>query len=251
MKFFFFSLIFLSQISVTAKVPTIAVATNFNHAMNSIVEKFERKYKKKIQVSYGSTGSLYSQITLGAPFDAFFSADTKTIDLLIKEDIGIKETKISYALGSLVFLCEKCPRPFDWREVIAKSDSKIAIANPKLAPYGQAANEVVESLRGSSSVRERFVFGSSIGQAFQFIRTGNIPFGFVAKSLVIADHMDKSKYQEISKKLYTPIEQGAVILKKTKLLKEVELFFSFLESKEVREIILNNGYLLKEIADAK
>ncbi|WP_372656077.1 molybdate ABC transporter substrate-binding protein [Halobacteriovorax sp.] len=251
MKLLSLVLILLFSLKVSADSPTIAVATNFNHAMNSIVNSFEDKYKIKIQVSYGSTGSLYAQILNGAPFDAFFSADTKTIDLILDNELGLENSPFIYAMGTLAFICNSCPKEKLWSDTLRTTSGKIAIANPKLAPYGQAAKEALGKLKKTSKIDERLVYGSNVGQAFQFVESGNIPFGLVAHSLAVAGKINKERYQIISKKLYTPIEQSAVILKRTKNLNSMKTFFNYLKSDEVSSIIKKFGYKMKESSSVK
>ena len=202
---------------------------------------FEKESSSKIRISYGATGSLYSQIVLGAPFDAFFAADKKTVELLIKENLAIEETHFIYAVGSLVFLCSKCSRPLNWSLSIRNSSSMISIANPKLAPYGRAASEVLGS-QNFKNINKRIVYGSSIGQAYQFIRTKNSSLGFVSESLVIADKINKNSFQVIPKGLYKPIFQSAVILKKGTNNLVIKRFFNFLKTNKAIEIIKSSGY---------
>jgi molybdate transport system substrate-binding protein len=239
---YFFLFLFLSINSLAAdSVPTIAVASNFNHAMDSLVNLFEKERGHKIRVSYGATGSLYSQIVRGAPFDAFFAADKRTIELLIKENIAIGSSQFIYAVGSLVFICDKCSKPLDWNRSIRDSSSMISIANPELAPYGRATSEVLETQK-IKGISKRIVYGSSVGQAYQFIRTKNMSLGFVSESLVIADKVRKDSFQIISKSLYSPILQSAAILKKGTGEPVVQKFFKFLKSSKAIEIIKSSGY---------
>lgn len=251
MKSLFLLLIFLISFKSTANNPVIAVATNFNHAMNSLVNVFESRYKIKIDISYGSTGSLYSQILNGAPFDAFFSADTKTVNLITNKGLALNSSKYIYALGSLAFICKACEGQMKWNEILDTHSGKISIANPKIAPYGYAAIESLEKVAIYSKVKDRIVYGTNVGQAFQYVESGNIPFGLVAYSLVIAGKLDQSQYQKVNNLLYSPIEQSAVILKRTKNMHAMKLFFNFLGSDEAFNLIKSYGYGVKEKSDAK
>mgnify|MGYP001034432144 CR=1 FL=1 len=242
MKIAFLLTLLLINLSATASNPIIAVATNFNHAMSSIISSFEREYNITIDVSYGSTGSLYSQILNGAPYDAFFSADSKTIDLLTEKDLVVKDSSFIYANGELSFICRKCDLSLGWKNVLTNQDGSISIANPKLAPYGLSALKALESLDEFSKIKDRIVYGTNISQAYQYVESGNIPFGLISKSLVIAGKVDTSRYQDIGEDLYPQIKQSAVILKRTKSLKTVNKFMEFMKSKKTLLLIKSHGY---------
>jgi len=237
--------IFISNLSIEAS-PLIAVASNFSHTMKEIVKLYEREHGVQLQISLGSTGSLYSQIRNGAPFDAFFSADTATVEKLSGDKLTIDSSRFTYASGKIAFICPSCKRVENWKDLARSLKGKVAIANPKLAPYGRAAKQALVKNDLFNDVASKLVYGNNIGSTYQYIRTGNSSSGFVAKSLLIADKVDTNTYQEISESDYDPIEQECIILKRSKFKNEMKHFFIFLKSKKVKDMIKTFGYKVSE-----
>lgn len=235
------------NLAAAANSPTIAVASNFSHTMNEVVKLFKETNGHSINISYGPSGGLYSQVINGAPFDAFFSADSLSIEKLDEKGLVVSSSKFIYAIGSLVYLCKKCNHNIEWSKLLNSSKEKVAIANPDTAPYGRASVESLNSLSIFNQVKPRIVYGNNIVQTFQFILSNNIPSGIVAKSLVMASKIDNDKYQELSKSLHSPITQEAAILKRSGHKDTLKKFFNFFKSSKVKEVILRNGYKVEKL----
>jgi molybdate transport system substrate-binding protein len=220
-----------------------AVAANFTAAIKKLGPLYEKKTGNKLLASFGATGQLYAQINNGAPFDVFLSADTETPQKLISANIAVADSYFIYARGQLV-LWSGTPDYVDDQGAILKSDKfgKIAIANAKTAPYGQAAIETLTAMQLLDRLQPKFVVGENIAQTQQFIDSGNVPLGFIAlaqvKSLAPAE---RGSYWVVPATLHKPIEQGAVLLKSNNA-KAAETFLTFLKSDEAIAIIHDLGY---------
>ena len=225
----------------------VAVASNFYSTIKVIAEHFELKtasssgQQHKVILIPGSSGKHYAQIINGAPFDIFFSADTERARLLEQEGRVDSGTRFTYALGKLV-LWSPIDNYVDLQgKVLNKKDFRyLAIANPKLAPYGKSAEEVLKSLKIWSNLKGRLVRGENIAQTFQFVSSGNAKLGFVAHSQIRSpDHTTGGSFWEVPQSIYRPIEQQAVLLKDSALARE---FLSFVKSDESLSIIYESGY---------
>ncbi len=236
------STIFAGQIN-------IAVAANVSYAIDELIKEFNKTNPNtKVQVTLGSSGKFVAQIQNGAPFEIFMSADMKFPQTLFDENIAITKPEV-YAQGTIAILSSK---ELDLKKGIDlikdNSISKIAIANPKIAPYGTATVEAIKNAKISDDIEKKFVFAESISQAVSYSITA-ADIGFVAKSSLYDEKM--SLYKEnihwisIDSKLYTPIDQGIVILKNAKENKEVKAFYDFILSKEAKKIFENYGYITK------
>ena len=248
MKKIILTLAILSS-SIFAGTINIAVAANVSYAINELISEFNKTNPDtKIEVVLGSSGKFTTQIQNGAPFDIFLSADMKFPETLEKENLTSTKPVI-YAQGSLAMLSIK---PLDFSKGIAlvtnKSIEKIAIANPKTAPYGTAAIEALKNANLLEKIENKFVYAESISQAVTYAITA-ADVGFIAKSSLYDEKM--SKYKEninwisIDPKLYTPIDQGIVVLKRAQNNKEAHAFYNFILSKEAKDIFLKFGYLVK------
>ena len=235
--------------TVFAGTINVAVAANVSYAINELISEFNKTNPDtKIEVVLGSSGKFTTQIQNGAPFDIFMSADMKFPETLEKENLTTTKPVI-YAQGSLAMLSAK---PLDFSKSIAlvanKSIEKIAIANPKTAPYGTASIEALKNANLLEKIENKFVYAESISQAVTYAITA-ADVGFIAKSSLYDEKM--SKYKEninwisIDPKLYTPIDQGIVVLKRAKNNKEAHAFYNFILSKEAKDIFLKFGYLVK------
>lgn len=219
----------------------IAVAANFATSMRDIAKEYEKKSAHKVKLSSGSSGKLYAQIKHGAPFDLFFAADTLRPQLLEQQGIAVAGSRFTYAIGQLILWSPQVGF-VDARGEVLKGDGfhHLAIANPKLAPYGDAASAVLQHLGIWNTLRGRMVRGENIAQTFQFVQSGNAELGFVALSqLTKADGLIAGSYWLIPEKLYTPIEQQAVILSNKPAATE---FMAFIQSREMRSLIQSHGY---------
>jgi molybdate transport system substrate-binding protein len=237
-------LVSLSLLSLHASSITIAVAANVSYAIKPLVQAFENEHKEiKVKTVLGSSGKLTAQIMHSAPYTLFMSADLAYPQKLYAKGFAQKPPVI-YAKGKLVLLSKK-PRNFSkgLDLLLEKKIKKIAVANPKTAPYGRATQEALKSVGLYEKLHSKFIYGESIGQTFIYtMRATDI--GIVAKSLLSSPklaYFQKGKnYIDIDTKLYTPISQGVVVLKKAD--KNTKLFYNFLFSKEAKEIFEHYGY---------
>jgi len=225
----------------------VAVASNFYSTIKVIAEQFELKttnssgQQHKVILIPGSSGKHYAQIINGAPFDIFFSADTERARLLEQSERAESGTRFTYALGKLI-LWSPMDNYVDLKgEVLKSKDFRyLAIANPKLAPYGKAAEEVLKSLNIWTDLGGRIVRGENIAQTFQFVSSGNAKLGFVAHSQIKSSDLSISgSFWEVPQSIYRPIEQQAVLLRDSSLARE---FLSFVKSDESLSIIYESGY---------
>lgn len=231
----------LTAASATAAEVRVAVAANFTSTMKTLAAKFEAKTGNKVVVSFGSTGKLYTQIVNGAPYDIFLSADTARPQLLVQSGAAVAGSEFTYALGKLVLWSAK-PGVVDTEGTILNDGDfeHIAIANPKTAPYGAAAMEVMNGLGVYDTIKDRIVEGDNIAQTFQFVATGNAQIGFVALSQVQA--VNKGSWWEVPQGYYTPIRQDAVLLKSAAHNATAKQLMAFLRSGAAQAIIANSGY---------
>ncbi|CAL63540.1 Molybdate-binding periplasmic protein precursor [Herminiimonas arsenicoxydans] len=230
--------------SAFAEEVQVAVAANFTAPMKAIAADFEKATGHKTVLSFGSTGKFYSQITNGAPFEVFLAADDETPIKLEKENGIVAGSRFTYAIGKLVLWSAK-PDFVDAKGEILKKGSfdHIALANPKLAPYGAAAVETMNKLGVQEKLQPKFVQGDSIGQAFSFVSTGNAELGFVALSQVYEGGKIKSGSAWIVPgNLHNAIRQDAVILSKGKDNKAASALIEYLKSEPAKAVIRSFGY---------
>ena len=242
-----FLLIFigLSFTQIGADEIKVAVASNFYPAMKEIALQYELKQSQssenhKIILISGSSGKHYAQIMNGAPFDIFFSADKVRPILLEKKGISESESRFTYALGRLV-LWSSLDGFVEKDERLYNNDLRfLAIANPKIAPYGVAAREALISINLWEDLQSKLVRGENIAQTFQFVNSGNAKLGFISYSqLMNPNYPLVGSFWEVPQSLYKPIEQQVVLLKESSLAKD---FLSFIESDESLNIISKYGY---------
>jgi molybdate transport system substrate-binding protein len=222
----------------------VAVAANFTAPMKAIAAAFEKATGHKAVLSFGSTGKFYAQIKNGAPFDVFLAADDETPAKLEKENGIVGGSRFTYAIGKLVLWSPK-PAYVDSRgEVLKKANfAHLAIASPKLAPYGAAAVETLNKLGLYDALQAKLVTGESIAQTFSFVSTGNAELGFVALSQVYENGQIKSGSGWIvPADLHSPIRQDAVILMHGKDNKAAEALAAYLKSEPAKAVIRSFGY---------
>jgi molybdate transport system substrate-binding protein len=221
----------------------IAVAANFTDASREIATLFAKATGHTPKISYGSTGKLYSQIEHGAPFELFLAADTKRPIKAEREGLAVAASRFVYAKGKLVLWSIK-PDLFESGEHYLKHANfeHLALANPKTAPYGLAAEQVMQHLGVLKQLTPKLVKGDSIAQTFQFSATGNANAGFIAMAQIKAWQGDKGTLWEIPADYYAPIEQAAILLKKGEDNPAAIAYLEFLKSDEVREVIERYGY---------
>jgi len=219
----------------------IAVASNFADAITELAERFTAETGHEVALSFGSTGKHYAQITNGAPYDAFFAADVRRPELLEQEGRAVPGSRFTYAVGRLVLWSPKGGLVDGEGEVLKSAEIRhLAIANPELAPYGEAARQVLVARDLWDSLEGRLVRGENIGQTYQFVVTGNAELGFVAGSQVKSPgHPAGGSQWDVPQELHAPIEQQAVLLRDTE---PARAFLEFVRSKASRELIHEYGY---------
>jgi molybdate transport system substrate-binding protein len=219
----------------------VAVAANFTDAAKELAGAFKTKTGHDAVLSFGSSGQFMAQITQDAPFEIFLSADDKRPKKLVAQDLGVVGSEFTYAIGKLV-LWSKQPGLVKGEETLKDAKfSKLSICNPVAAPYGAAAVETMKSLKLYDALRPKFVEGANVSQAYQFVETGNAEVGFVALSQ-LAGKNEGSRWV-VPQELYTPIVQGAVLLKKGEKNAAATAFLQFLKGPEARAIIEKYGYV--------
>ena len=230
--------------TASADEAQIAVAANFTAPMKAIIQQFEADTDHTVKASYGSTGKLYAQIKNGAPFEALLAADQKRPTLLEEEGVGVPGTRFTYAVGALVLWSAKPGVAEDGEELLKTGDfNKLAIANPKLAPYGAAAMETMDALGVKAALEPKLVMGENIAQTYQFVDTGNAEVGFVALSQVMQDgEITKGSGWIVPGDLHAPIRQDALILQKGKDNPAVTALFDFLKGERAHGVIREFGY---------
>ncbi len=224
----------------------VAVAANFTAPMKTIAAEFAKATGHTATLSFGATGRFYTQIKNGAPFDVFLSADDETPAKLEQEGAAVSGSRFTYATGQLVLWSAQPDFVDAQGEVLKKGNFKnIALAAPKLAPYGAAAIETLTQLGLLDSLSPKFVQGESIGQTFGFVSTGNAELGFVALSQVYENGKIKSGSAWIvPERLHSPIRQDAVILARAKDNKAAAALAEFLKSEKARAVIRAYGYTI-------
>lgn len=232
----------VSAVGVQAGEVSVAVAANFTAPMQRIAAQFEADTGHKAVLSFGATGKFYAQIRNGAPFDVLLAADDETPARLEKEGQGGGRT--TYAIGKLV-LWSKQPGLVDDRGEVLKAArfDRLALADPKLAPYGAAAVEAMTRLGVLDAVRPKLVQGENIAQTYQFVATGNAQLGFVALSQVWADgKLKEGSAWLVPGSLYSPIRQDAILLNKGKDNPAAAALLQYLRGAKAAGIIRAYGY---------
>ena len=230
-----------------AEVVQIAVAANFTAPARALAEIFARTTGHEAKLSFGATGAFYTQIKNGAPFDILLAADDERPIRLEKEGDTVPGSRFTYAIGQLVLWSAK-PGFVDGEGAVLKGGNfdKIAIANPKLAPYGAAAVETMDKLGLAAALTPKLVTGESIGQTYNFIATGNAELGFVALAQVLDGGKLKSgSMWVVPAKYHAPIIQDAVILKRAAANPAAKAWMALMRSPTTQDFIRSYGYEAK------
>ena len=237
-------LVFLASSVAFADEVQVAVAANFTAPMRQIAAAFEKETGHKAVLTFGATGKFYAQITNGAPFDVFLAADVETPVRLEKDGATENGSRFTYAIGKLVLWSPEPGRVDAQGEILKSGDfKKLAIAAPKLAPYGAAALETITKLGLLSRLEPRIVTGESIGQAYGFVATCNAELGFVALSQVYENGQIKSgSAWSVPQTLYSPIRQDAVLLKKGTGNKAASMLLAYLKTENAKAVMRSFGY---------
>lgn len=234
--------------AVYAEDINVAVATNFLGTAKSLAQRFEAETKNTVRISSGSTGKLFAQIKEGAPFDILLSADIERPRLLEEQGVAVNGSRFTYAVGQLVLWSAQTDLVDAEAKVLKSGNFRhLAIANPKIAPYGKAAQQVLTDMGLWENLQPSLVRGEDIGQTFQFVFSGNAELGFVALSQVRnPDNTKKGSQWVVPQNLYDPIEQQAVLLKRAENKRAAQDFLVYLKSAEARQIISEQGYRVSE-----
>ncbi|MEC4561399.1 molybdate ABC transporter substrate-binding protein [Pseudomonas inefficax] len=222
----------------------VAVAANFTAPIQAIAKDFEKDTGHKLVAAYGATGQFYAQIKNGAPYEVLLAADDSTPAKLEQEKAIAPGSRFTYAIGTLALWSAK-PGYVDANgEVLKKNQFKhLSIANPKTAPYGLAATQVLDKLKLTEATTPKLVEGQNITQAFQFVSTGNAELGFVALSQIYKDGKVKSGSAWIvPSSLHEPIRQDAVILEKGKDNPAAKALVDYLKGPKAAAVIKSYGY---------
>jgi molybdate transport system substrate-binding protein len=241
------SLALFACLTAQADEVQVAVAANFTGPMQVISVLFERDTGHKTSLAFGATGKFYAQIANGAPFEVLLSADDETPAKMIKEGHAVAGSNFTYAIGKLV-LWSADPKLIDAKgEILKKGGFKhLALANPKGAPYGAAAMQVMSKLGVGETLKPLFVQGENISQTYQFIFTGAAELGFVAYSQVIKNgQIGAGSGWIVPANLYDPILQDAVILAKGKDKPAALALLNYLKGQKAQAVIKSFGYELR------
>lgn len=242
--FFSSLLVFLSCNTKKQSTLQIATAANMQYAMAELIAEFEKTNHLKCDLIVSSSGKLTAQIIEGAPYDIFISADMKYPNTLYKKGLTISKPEI-YAYGTMVMWTNKLTSKPTLDILTSEEVKHIAIANPKTAPYGNAAVNYLKKVNLYEKLKSKFVYGESIAQTNQFIKTGAAEVGFTAKAVVLSKNLKNvGKYTELNSELYKPIAQGIVSIKNNNQNTENQKkFLNFIFSEKGREILHKFGYI--------
>lgn len=221
-----------------AEQARVAVAANFAAPIKAITAAFEKDSIHTIQLSIGSSGKLFAQIQNGAPYDVMLSADSTKPEKLVQSGLAVAESRFTYAIGRLVLWHT---HNLQAKRLLETGNySRLAIANPRLAPYGKAARETLKHLNLTDP--DKIVSGENISQTYRFVASGNADLGFVALSQVIVDAQVPEGAWVVPKSMHSPIRQDAVILQHGKANAAAQALMDFLKSEQAISIIRQFGY---------
>jgi molybdate transport system substrate-binding protein len=238
-------LLSVCTVSAGAKSVHVAVAANFSKTMQSLVTEFEKTSDYQIALSFGSSGKFYAQIKQGAPYELFFSADQANPDALQKDGLVIAGSRFTYAIGRLAVWS---PRLDFANKIETKlklgTFNNLAMANPKVAPYGAAALEVLRHLELIDVTQPKWVRGENIAQTYQFVSTGNADLGFVALSQLLGrKKVSRGAYWLVPDIMHSAIKQDVVLLHSASQSQGAKAFLEFMHTGRARDIITRFGYL--------
>jgi len=232
--------------SASAREVQVAVAANFTAPVQAIAAAFERATGDKVVAAFSATGQFYAQIKNGAPFEVLLAADDATPARLEAENATVPGSRFTYATGKLALWSAKTAYVDDQGAVLKQNDfAHLSIANPKTAPYGLAATQVLTALGLNETLAPKIVQGQSISQGYQFVASGNAELGFVALSQIYKDgKITAGSAWIVPSALHEPIRQDAVILNQGKNNPAAKAFTDFLKGPEAAAIIKSYGYEL-------
>ena len=232
-----------AQAAAAAGVTHVAVAANFTEPAKEIAALFKQKTGDEAVLSFGASGAFFTQITHGAPFEVFLSADEERPKVAVEQGFAVADSRFTYAIGKLVLWSRVVDVTNGEAALKAGNFAKLSIANPVAAPYGTAAVETMKALGVYDALRPKIVQGNSIAQAFQFVDTRNAEVGFVALAQLYG--VTAGTRWEVPSSLHAPIRQDAVLLKTGADSEASKAFLAFLKGPEAQAIIERFGYALK------
>jgi molybdate transport system substrate-binding protein len=241
-------LVFLPLAAIQAGTLTIAAAADLKFAMGSLITTFRKDHPTDtIEATYGSSGAFYTQIRQGAPFDLFFSADKSYPEKLAQAGLAASDVK-PYARGRLVlWSARRDASRMKLADLVDPTIRRIAIANPKHAPYGRCAEEVLRKAGLWSRVEPRLVYGENIAQTTQLVASGNADVGLIALSLASQPELARQGgYFLIPENLHAPLEQGYIITRHGKDNPLAAAFAAFMATPAAREVLNHHGFALPE-----
>jgi molybdate transport system substrate-binding protein len=236
----------LAVTAVQAATVNAAVAANFTQVATDLAAMFKQQTGDDVQLSFGATGALYTQITQAAPFDVFLSADDKRTKTAIEDGLAVDGTDFTYAVGKLVLYSPTLDLSKGDAVLRANSFQHIAIADPKAAPYGAAAMAVLDKLGLTAAITPKIVTGENITQTQQFVDTGSAELGFMALSQVVGK--PAAQLWLVPQEDYAPIRQNAVLLKHGADNAAAKAFLDLLKSSDAAALITAAGYTLQSPA---
>src|SRR3954467_12495560 len=245
----------ISLLAHAADEINVAAASDLTFAMKELAANYEKETGTVVKVTPGSSGNFFTQIQNGAPFDLFFAADIDYPKKLEAAGLGEPGTLYQYATGKIVIWVPAGSKLDVSKGLAVLSDPsvrKIAIANPKHAPYGRAAVAAMTKQGIYEKLTDKLVFGENISQATQFVQSGNADVGIIALSLAMAPAIaDKGRYFEIPQDMYPPLDQGAIVIKASQKKDQAKQFLAFLKTPESVALMQRYGFKLPEsVTDA-
>jgi len=236
--------LYLGMVTVEAAEIRVASAANFYPTLSKIKHLFEKTSDHRVTIIRGSTGKLYAQIINGAPYDIFLSADSERAEKLVALGKADNDEAMVYAIGQLSVWNPKAENAQQIREQLINNNvKKLAVANPKTAPYGKAAIETLKNMGLYEKLKSRLVYGENISQTLQFVQSGAADMGFVARSHM-KNKIDKSQYWNIVEDQHQPIKQKMLLLKKSKTINASRSFVNFMQTTNIKKLIQDDGYQL-------
>src|SRR4051812_33521195 len=240
----------ISLLAHAADEINVAAASDLTFAMKELAANYEKETGVVVKVTPGSSGNFFTQIQNGAPFDLFFAADIDYPKKLDAAGLGEPGTLYQYATGKIVLWVPAGSKLDLTKGLVVLSDPsvrKIAIANPKHAPYGRAAVAAMTKQGIYEKLTDKLVFGENISQTAQFVESGNADVGVIALSLALAPAMaDKGKYFEVAQDLYPPLDQGAVVVKASAKKEQAKQFLAYFKSADSVALLQRYGFKLPD-----
>ncbi len=226
-----------------AGIVHVATASNFRQPLQLLARSFEAESGHKVRISTASTGKLYAQIRHGAPYHLFLAADQKRPERLEQEGLAVPGSRFTYAVGQLTLWAPQHPFQGEPKALLSQAGlQRFAIANPKTAPYGMAAQQTLKAMGLWKQLQGRLVQGENIAQTLQFIASGAAEMGFVARSQLSEETRSKGYHWMVPQTLYNPIRQDAILLRRGADNPAARAFHAFLQADSARALISTLGY---------